>query len=651
MWNYRKMKKSTIFFLMILLVNVSFSQKKYSIKSRKAIHHYEEASQHYRNRDNRKALESLSKALEVNDKFIEAYLFQADVYYSLKNSEAEIEAYQRAIEIDRSYFPRVHFNLGNAYLKQGKYQAAKSKFEEFLSFTKMSSRNKAKAQKQIKNCEFALNMIENPVEFNPVNLGDSVNTEYDEYWPSLTADEEILVFTRLSPEEKSTEVKINLQEDFWVSFKDEDTWRLAESLSETINTSSNEGAQSITADGRYMYFTACGRKDGLGRCDIYYSLREGDKWSKPINLGKPVNSEAWEAQPSISADGRILYFVSNRKSGKGKMDVWRSDLLEILSDGSQRWSTPVNLDFNTAYNELSPFIHASNQYLVIASDGMQGMGGYDLFKLTRNVDKKWSKPENLGYPINTFGDEIGLVINANSNKAYFSSDRLEGKGKDIFVFNLPEKHQPPKISWLKGMVYDIETKEKLFASLKLINLISNDTVTQIYSDKANGEYLVCLPVGKEYMFTAESEGYLFYSDHFSLLENQEKNKPQEMNIGLQKLKTGSEIVLRNVFFNTDSWEILPKSESELSILFKLMNQNQDLIVEISGHTDNTGSEEHNLKLSKNRAKSVCDYLIEKGIQKERLLYKGFGSGKAIADNNTEKGKALNRRTEFRVVHD
>ncbi len=627
------------------------AQKKYSIKSRRAIQLYEEAGQYYRNRDNQKALESLSKALKVNDKFIEAYLFQADVYYSIKNSAAEIEACQKAIDIDWSYFPRVHFNLGNAYLKQGKYQLAKSKFEDFLSFSKILSKNKAKTQKLIKNCDFALEMIANPVDFEPINIGDAINTKYDEYWPSLTADEEVLVFTRLSAAEKSTPVKLKLQEDFWISVKEEGLWRPAKGLSETINTTSNEGAQSITADGQYMYFTACGRKDGLGRCDIYYSVREGENWSKPRNIGSTINTAAWEAQPSISADGRVLYFVSNRKSGKGKMDIWKSDLLESLADGRQRWSKPVNLDFNTANNEMSPFIHASNQYLVIASDGLPGMGSYDLFKLRLREDGKWSEPENLGYPINTYGEELGMVINAKSDKAYFSSNRMEGKGKDIFVFDLPKEHQPPMVSWLKGKIYDKHSKENLYAALQLIDLSSKDTIARIHSDRVNGKYLVCLPAGKEYLLAVESKGYLFYSDHFSLLENRKKNQPQELNIGLQKLLKGSEIVLRNVFFDSDSWEILPKSEIELAILFNLMNQNPDLIVEISGHTDNTGSEEYNLKLSENRAKAVCDYLIAKGIKKERLLHKGFGSGKSIADNHSEEGKALNRRTEFKVVND
>jgi tetratricopeptide (TPR) repeat protein len=234
------MRKLTVIF--IILSSVIFSagaQKKYSIKSRKAIHLYETAAQNYRNRDNQQALENLEKALEVNSKFIEAYLFQADVYHSMKDRESEINAYLKAIEIDKDYFPRVHFNLANAYLKIGKYQLAKSKFEEFLSFPKISSRNKAKAVKQVKKCEFALRMIANPVEFEPVNIGSAINTEHDEYWPSLTADEEVLIFTRLSPQLTTGEVNLEPQEDFWLSVKDEESWRPAQSLSETINTTSN----------------------------------------------------------------------------------------------------------------------------------------------------------------------------------------------------------------------------------------------------------------------------------------------------------------------------------------------------------------------------------------------------------------------------
>ena len=645
------MYRSVILFLCCLLFGfTSNAQKKYSIKSKRAIKNYELASEAYRQMDNSKALKYLDVAIEQSPDFIEAWLFKADVLHETGKTEFEIEAYLGAINIDANFFPNVHFNLGNAYLKIGEYQKALTKYEEFLSLSNSSDRNRRLAEKKLESCRFAIKSMANPVDFKPVNLGDNVNSEFDEYWPSLTADEELLVFTRLLTEKKEgTEVKIKRQEDFYVSHQEDSLWMPSEPLSLVINTEKNEGAQSITADGKYMYFTACNRTNGYGRCDIYYSVREGDVWSAPINVGKPINSKAWEAQPSISADGRELYFVSNRKSGKGKMDIWHSRLIETLEDGKQRWTQPTNLAVNTEDNEMSPFIHAGNRYLVFSSDGLTGMGGYDLFKTERDKDGKWSDPENLGYPINTFNDEIGLIINAKGDKAYFSSDRLKGKGKDIFSFEMPVDLQPQSVSWLKGNVLDAKSKSPVLASLLLIDLMSNDTIIQIKSDRTDGSYLVCLPSDREYIFSAEAGDYLFYSKHFEMLDDQKKSNPQQLDIFLDKIEKGKEIVLRNVFFDIDSWDILSKSEIELTRLYDLLAAYPKLKIEIAGHTDNTGTEDYNLNLSNNRAKAVCDYLISKGIEAKRLSFKGYGASHPIAANETEEGRSLNRRTEFKVV--
>lgn len=634
----------------MLLGVTSSAQKKYSIKSKRAIKNYELASEAYRHMDNSEALKYLNAAIEQSPKFIEAWLFKADVLHEMGKTKPEIETYLRAIEIDADFFPNVHFNLANAYLKIGEYQKALTKYEDFLLVLKSSGRNRKLADKRLKTCQFAINSIANPVDFKPKNLGESINSEFDEYWPSLTADEGLLVFTRLLAEKKEgTEVKIKRQEDFYVSHRNDSLWRPAEPLSVVINTEKNEGAQTITADGKYMYFTACDRSNGYGRCDIYYSVREGDVWSAPINVGKPINSKDWEAQPSISADGRELYFVSNRKSGKGKMDIWHSRLVETMADGKQRWAQPTNLSINSANNEMSPFIHAGNQYLVFSSDGLTGMGGYDLFKTERDEDGKWSEPENLGYPINTFNDEIGLIINAKGDKAYFSSDRLKGKGKDIFSFDMPVDLQPQSVSWLSGYVLDAKSKNPVSASLLLIDLMSKDTITQIKSDRTDGSYLLCLPSGKEYLFSAEAENYLFYSEHFAMMNDQEKTNPQQLDIYLNKIEKGKEIVLRNVFFEIDSWDILPKSETELTRLCDLLHTYPKLKIEIGGHTDDTGSEEHNLSLSNNRAREVCNFLISMGIETSRLTYQGYGASHPIADNKTKKGRSLNRRTEFKVL--
>jgi outer membrane protein OmpA-like peptidoglycan-associated protein len=628
----------------------SSAQKKYSIKSKRAIKNYELAAESYRYMDNSEALSYLEEATEQSPKFIEAWLFKADVLHQMGSTDLEIEAYQKAIAIDANYFANVHFNLANAYFRIGAYEKALVKYKDFLALPKISGRNENLAKKGIANCQFAIRSMANPVDFKPENLGDNVNSTFDEYWPSLTADESLLVFTRLITESKeSSEVSLKPQEDFYVSHWSDSLWLSAKPLSEIINTKNNEGAQSITADGKYMYFTACDRADSYGRCDIYYSVRQGNSWSKPINVGRPVNSKDWEAQPSVSADGRELYFVSNRKSGKGNMDIWHSSLIEILSDGKQRWTQPINLSINSSSNEMSPFIHAGNQYLVFSADGLTGMGGYDLFKTEKDKEGKWSDPENLAYPINTCKDEIGLIINAKGDKAYFSSDRLEGKGKDIFSFDMPVRLQPQPVSWLKGNVLDAKSEKPIAASLLLIDLQTQDTITQIQSDGKNGSYLVCLPAGKEYLFSVSAPNYLFYSDHFAMLNDREKSKPQRFNIYLNRIEKGHEIVLRNVFFEVDSWELLDKSIMELNRLFDLLTAQPKLKIEIAGHTDNTGSQEHNLILSENRAKSVCNFLISKGINSQRLTFKGYGSSKPLSDNDSVEHRALNRRTEFRVI--
>ncbi|MCZ4696275.1 hypothetical protein DWB61_16555 [Ancylomarina euxinus] len=638
--------------LILLLSSFCFglsAQKKYSTEDKKAIRYYKIAQESSRLRKSDEALSFLVKALERDSRFIEALLFSADLYSDKGDDTKMIAMYEQAIAIDANFFPNALFNLANAYLKDGRYEEASATYRAFLNIGKISNRNRNLSLHKIKCCEFAIEALKNPKDLNAQSISDSINTKADEYWPSLTADEQTLIFTRLLPTGKiGRNHKAVFQEDLCYSENEDDLWTNAKALSERINTSGNEGAQSITADGRFMYFTANGRVDGKGRCDIYYSKKVGDTWSEPINCGANVNTRAWEAQPSISSDGRSLYFVSNRKSGKGKMDIWKSNLIEILEDGRQRWSKAENLKINTSENEMSPFIHASNDYLVFASDGLVGMGAYDLFQIDRSADGQWSVPKNLSYPINTHNDEIGLIINAKGDKAYFSSDRVAGKGRDIYEFEMPLELHPPKVSYLKGHVFDEETKKPLAASLVLLDIDSRDTIAFVKSDRKEGEYLVCLPKGKDYLFHAEADGYLFYSEHFQMKTGND-DQPQKKDIALQRIQIGKEVVLKNIFFETDSWEIKAESDSELNSLYEFLVLNHSISVEISGHTDITGSETQNISLSENRAKAVYTALIERGISENRLTYKGYASTKPIGDNQSEEGKAMNRRTEFKVI--
>lgn len=625
------------------------AQKKYTSEDKRAIKFYQKAQESSRQRNIDEALSFLDKALERDTCFMEALLFSADLYSDQGETKKMINAYERATVIDPNFFPNASFNLGNAYFQDGKYQKASKVYQAFLMLNKISAKNKNHSLYKLKCCEFAIKALENPKEFQAISLSDSINTEADEYWPSLTADEQTLIFTRLiSLGRIGRDQKEIFQEDLCLSKKLDSIWTNSNALSKIINTKRNEGAQSVTADGRYMYFTASARKGGRGRCDIYYSKKVGDLWSEPINCGANVNTKNWEAQPSISSDGRSLYFVSNRKSGKGKMDIWKSNLIEILEDGRQRWTKAENLNINTAENEMSPFIHASNDYLVFASDGLVGMGAYDLYQIDRADDGTWSDPKNLSYPINTHKDEMGLIINAKGDKGYFSSDRLAGRGRDIYEFNMPLELHPPKVNYLKGQVIDEKTKKPLEASLIVLDIDSRDTVAYSKSDEKLGSYLVCLPEGKDYLFHAEADGYLFYSDNFKMKERVNK-QAQKKDIALKSIEVGEKIVLKNIFFETDSWRIKPESESELNSLHEFLVFNHRISVEISGHTDNTGSESKNKTLSENRAKAVYSALIKRGISENRLCFKGYASTKPIGDNTNEEGKAKNRRTEFKVI--
>jgi len=665
------MNYSKRIFLLILLIAVacSFSKAQYNYTSsnKKAVAAYQSALNAFDTFDYPKATEYLEKAIKYEKNFIEAYLVLAEVNIDLNKRKEAISNYKRAIEINPDFFPGMYLSLAQLEMFEYDFESAKKYLEKYLSFKNLKPEVIALAKSRIASCDFGMWAIKNPVPFNPVNLGDSINTEYDEYWPVLTADEQTLVITRLIPVDtkKENENKeyisdedvapsynpqmpnLNkVQEDFFISHRVNEFWTKAVNAGKPLNTEGNEGAQSILVDGTVMYFTACNRTGGFGRCDIYYSSKSGKEWSEPLNVGSKVNSKDWDAQPSVSSDGKTLYFVSNRAGGLGKKDIWMS-----VKDENGNWSEPFNLGekINTAGDEQSPFIHPDNKTLYFSSEGKTGMGGYDLFKVSRNENGTWAEPVNLGYPINTVFDEIGLIVNAKGDKAYFASDRYSEKGRDIFEFDLYKEARPNTVSYLKGKVFDEESKIELEAHFELINLESKETIIEAKSDKESGEFLVCIPANHDYALNVSKEGYLFYSDNFSLKGVFEITNPFLKDVALKPIKIGETIILKNVFYATDSYELVDKSVVELEKLLEFLTKNPTVSIEISGHTDNVGTSEYNKILSENRAKSVYNFLVEKGIDKKRLTYIGYGEEKPIAVNDTDEGKSQNRRTEIKII--
>jgi outer membrane protein OmpA-like peptidoglycan-associated protein len=489
--------------------------------------------------------------------------------------------------------------------------------------------------------------VRNPVEFNPERLPESVNSTADEYWPSLSIDQKTLVFTRLVKNPGQPP-----QEDFFMSEFGPEGWEKAQPVTD-INTFENEGAQSLSADGNLLFFTACNRPGGMGSCDIYYSVRKEGRWTRALNAGKPVNTSSWEAQPSISSDGRFLYFSSSRPGGKGQKDIWRAELLEIGHNGRLKWGTPVNLgeSINTPGNETSPFVHAGNKNFYFASDYHIGLGGFDLFMSEILGDSVFSAPRNLGYPINTVNDEQGLYISADGLTAFFSSARDSLSGLDIYSFELDESVRPHPATYVKAVVFDAETGNPLEAEVVLLNLARNETESRIESTNTEGELLLCLPSGNNYSFSVAKNGYLFYSNTFDLRNPRQFYNPYELEIALTPVKEGAEMNLYNIYFETDSFRILPESEPELKKLVVFLSENPTLHVEIQGHTDDTGLAEKNLTLSDKRAKSVVEYLISNKIEEKRLTWKGYGETRPVAKNDTPEGRRMNRRTTIKILGD
>jgi outer membrane protein OmpA-like peptidoglycan-associated protein len=503
---------------------------------------------------------------------------------------------------------------------------------------------KTEVQQNIASCRFAIDAVKNPVDFNPERLSENINTINDEYWPSVSLDGRKLVFTRL------LKPAVGLpHEDFFIAEFDSAGWGKAAPITE-INTPENEGAQALSADGRLLFFTACNRPGGLGSCDIYYSFFNGKRWSTPKNAGNSVNSSNWDAQPTISSDNRFLFFSSNRAGGKGKKDIWRAEIVAISENGNIKWNQPQNAGsiINTVGDEISPFIHPNNTSFYFASDFHPGMGGMDLFLSEIQTDGSFSQPTNLGFPINTNKDEQGLNISFDGKTAFFASEREPGFGLDIYSFELPESVRPEPVTYVKAKITDAESGEVVRALVDLINLSADSTNRRTERADENGEILLCLPLNSNYALNVSENGYLFYSQSFQLKEMKTIEAPGNIEIGLNRIEIGAEMNLYNIYFETDSFRILPSSEPELEKLVIFLRNNPELKVEIQGHTDNTGRPEHNLALSELRAKSVVEYLVINRIEPHRLQFKGFGESRPVAANETEEGKMLNRRTTVKI---
>jgi outer membrane protein OmpA-like peptidoglycan-associated protein/tetratricopeptide (TPR) repeat protein len=551
---------------------------------------------------------------------------------------------------ERSAPPIAWFYLGQAYHINNKFDQAIEAFNKFREFTEPNNLNlDAEINRHIQYCINGKMLTAAPIAMEVKNIGKTINSEFPEYAPVISADESVLIFTSRRP--NTTGGKIaedgSFFEDIYISYNQNGEWTEPKSIGENINTPGHEATIGLSVDGQQLLIY----KDDNGDGNIYYSKLDGDTWQAPIKLSDNINSKSWESHASISSDGNTLYFTSNRKGGYGGRDIYFS---RKLPNGE--WGLPINMGpkINTPYDEEGPFIHPDNRTLFFSSKGHNSMGGFDVFISLKDENGNWSQAMNLGYPLNSSDDDVFYVLSADGKRAYYSSIKEDSYGdKDIYVASFIEFKEKP-LALIKGTVKDANGNVPKDVVITVSNNETGEIVGTYIPNSKTGNYLFILPPGANYNITYEAEGYLFKSENIDIPEDANYFQINKA-IELEPIQIGSKIVLNNIFFDFDKATLRDISKIELEKLTKLMVNNPKIIVEISGHTDAKGNENYNLKLSQDRAQAVVNYLITRGIDKNRMIAKGYGKSRPIANNynpdGTEnpEGMQLNRRVELKVI--
>ncbi|GAB4249228.1 MAG: hypothetical protein Tsb0034_28550 [Ekhidna sp.] len=613
------------------------AQQKLSTSDKKAQKLYEKADKKYKERNFEEAITLLEEATTRDSEFFEAHIRLGSFYNALGNLDSVYSKFRKYVQSAPDPIASVIERMAHMSFDRGYYEEAKRYLNSFLNKVPEKSSDPEIALLKA-SIDFSLQEVESGSSIEIQEMPATINRYQLQYLPVLTVDNSTLIYTKRDV--------FSGDEDIVVSKKKDGQWQPSKSVSERINTPLNEGACTVSADGRTMILTSCDRRDALGSCDLYISKKVGENWSRPKNMGNLINSRYWESQPSLSADGRTLFFASNRPGGYGGRDIW------MANQKNGVWEKPKNLgaEVNTSWDETTPFIHFNGINLYFSSNGYPGMGGYDLYE-TKKLDSTWAAPKNLGYPINTFRDEVAFLVDAKGEQAFFAKEEMKNReilDSRIVTFMLPNSLRPLSSSYLIGKVVDKIDYRPLKAAVEVFDLKKGNLLYSNSSDSVSGEFYMVLPSEKELSGYVKKQGYLFESFTFSTTYSSNLSLDTLL-VTLRRVEEGQSLVLNNIYFETNSYELDKKSHAEVVSVFELLQENPTIKVEIEGHTDNVGSKAYNQELSSKRALAVRDALLKLGISPSKVQFKGYGYERPVKPNDTEENRKSNRRIEFRVL--
>jgi outer membrane protein OmpA-like peptidoglycan-associated protein/tetratricopeptide (TPR) repeat protein len=644
-------------FFLGLSGNSLFSQSTHDCpdyKGKKADKIYDNALKSYLQRDFSEAIRSLNQVIGIEPEYVDAYFVLGLIYIedSRMNLKTARKHFSRVIELCPGYDVYAYYHLARIAYGASEYADAHRYVTRFLEDVDLirSDEDYEEAVQLLEYSAFFDEMLSNPVPFDPKPV-QGISTPMDEYLPIISPDNDMALFTRkikIPPRRDDLTPQVRYRERFIFSRRNGPHFEEGDLMPFPFNQHDNEGGATLTIDNKTLYYTLCKYLDNRTyyNCDICYSEFRNGTWTEIQGISDRVNQpDSWESQPTITSDGQTLYFVSDRDGGYGGYDIYKTE-----KDEHGHWGYPVNMGpkINTSGNEKSPFIHTDSQTLYFSSDGHMGLGGYDIFFTKHNEDGSWSDPENIGYPINSYEDDVGFFVSTDGHYGYFASNKFDGIGGwDLYYFDLYEEARPEKVLFVKGKIEEEDDSGLKETRVELKNTETKE-VTSIPVDTITGEYVAAVVFREDHILTVKRKGYVQESNYISQIDPR-YSSPAKLTVSLKPVEIGESYRLNDIYFDFNSFELGRESKIVIEEFADFLFDNPSMKVSIEGHTDNIGNEGFNLILSEKRAKSVYDHLISQGISTGQIDYRGFGQSKPIASNATDEGRAMNRRTEFVII--